>query len=302
MANLTAGQMIDELAVLCGAGGNTADDFRVSLLRYLNWGSRMVWTAYAWPEREKDFFVVTAPAYETGTVTVTNNSAAITGSGTTFTSAMVGRRFALSSSSPWYRILSYSSPTAITLDRVYNEDTASGQAYTIYADEFSLDATLESVASVTLLASGWYGTSTMLEQGEFDYGMPIPTTRGKPRFWTMSPPLASNTSTRRLRLWPVPDDTYSVKVRGLTYWTELTSESDTPVFHQDREPVVLMASALMAQRMGGLKDITSKAEVDMLIKECWANTQRVRPRTGVRRRFDSPKGGFWNRPFGPANP
>ena len=53
--------------------------------------------------------------YTTGTVEV-DSSGNVTGSGTTFTSAMVGRGFKASGHTKWYRVKTYSSPTAIVIE------------------------------------------------------------------------------------------------------------------------------------------------------------------------------------------
>lgn len=69
--------------------------------------------------------------YTTGTVSVTNGSPTVTGSGTTFTAAMVGRYLQLTADGYWYKILSYTSATVITLEKNYGGSTATGASYTI---------------------------------------------------------------------------------------------------------------------------------------------------------------------------
>lgn len=68
--------------------------------------------------------------YTTGTVSLTNGSATVTGSGTTFTAAMVGRWFQ-APDGYWYRILSFTSTTVITLNRTYVGTTGTGLSYLI---------------------------------------------------------------------------------------------------------------------------------------------------------------------------
>jgi hypothetical protein len=74
--------------------------------------------------------------YTGGTVTVTSASAIVTGSGTTFTPAMVGRWFSVTDPTEpgqgfWYRVLSYQSATQITLYRSWQGTTGSGFTYVI---------------------------------------------------------------------------------------------------------------------------------------------------------------------------
>lgn len=72
--------------------------------------------------------------YATGTVAVANNSAAVVGSGTTFTATMVGRSLKLNDPSGdgmWYKIASFTDTTHITLENTYAGLTASGVSYVI---------------------------------------------------------------------------------------------------------------------------------------------------------------------------
>lgn len=74
--------------------------------------------------------------YADGTVSVPNNSQTVTGVGTTFTAAMVGRWFCEADSTGlsignWYRISGFTSSTVITLETVFEETALSGSAYVI---------------------------------------------------------------------------------------------------------------------------------------------------------------------------
>lgn len=72
--------------------------------------------------------------YTTGTVTMTNASTTVTGSGTTFTPAMVGRWIqatAPNGDNNWYEIGGYTSATVISLVNQYEGNTAASLAYTI---------------------------------------------------------------------------------------------------------------------------------------------------------------------------
>ncbi len=79
--------------------------------------------------------------YVTGTVAVAATTGVVTGSSTTFTSAMVGRGFKAAGHTKWYRVLSYSSTTSITIGNDVDDVTAfydggaisGGATYTIEA-------------------------------------------------------------------------------------------------------------------------------------------------------------------------
>jgi hypothetical protein len=66
-----------------------------------------------------------------GTVTVTNGSTTVTLAGDTWTFTVPHMRFYLSLSDGDYRVVSLDSPTQITLDRAYEQDTEAGVTYTL---------------------------------------------------------------------------------------------------------------------------------------------------------------------------
>lgn len=70
-------------------------------------------------------------AYATGTVTFTNGDETVTGSGTTFTAAMVGR-YIKGNDGFWYRIATYTDATHVELDKKYEGTTASGVTTAIH--------------------------------------------------------------------------------------------------------------------------------------------------------------------------
>ena len=67
--------------------------------------------------------------YTTGTVSITKNSSSLTGSGTTWTSAMNGQYVFLQGT--WYQIQKVTSTTALTLVLEYSGTTLSGSGYAI---------------------------------------------------------------------------------------------------------------------------------------------------------------------------
>lgn len=72
--------------------------------------------------------------YTTGTVTMTNGSVAVVGSGTTFTANMVGRYLNVTDGSAdgmWYKISSYTNATSISLENFYGGASGAGKTYLI---------------------------------------------------------------------------------------------------------------------------------------------------------------------------
>jgi hypothetical protein len=73
--------------------------------------------------------VVGSDNYSTGTVAISNDGTTVTGTGTTFTSAMEGQQILLEDF--WYTILTFTDATHLELDRPYMGTTLSGASYTI---------------------------------------------------------------------------------------------------------------------------------------------------------------------------
>lgn len=76
---------------------------------------------------------MTQDDYVTGTVTVTNGSQTITGSGTTFTAKMVGQWFQTTDGTDenWYKISAFTSATSLSLENVYLGASGGTKAFRI---------------------------------------------------------------------------------------------------------------------------------------------------------------------------
>lgn len=127
-----------------------------------------------------DGSITTVAPYETGTVTVTNNSKTVTGSGTTFTTAMVGRKFRVQGQNAFYRIGAYVSATEVTLEVVFQGDTASAQTYSIFKDEYRLPADMDVYKVLRQIEDSQ--SIIDIERTAFDLYEPSPNTQGSPKF------------------------------------------------------------------------------------------------------------------------
>lgn len=92
--------------------------------------------------------------YTTGTVAVANSTGVVTGSGTTFTSSMVGLGFKADGHTEWYRIKTFSSTTSITIEDDKDDETS---AYTGGAISAGATYTIEANTAITVTASTIYG-------------------------------------------------------------------------------------------------------------------------------------------------
>lgn len=73
-----------------------------------------------------------APNTTTGTISVTNGSANVVGSGTVFLAGYVGQRIKIGTA--WYTVATRTDSTHITISPVFAGSTASGLSYSIYSD------------------------------------------------------------------------------------------------------------------------------------------------------------------------
>ena len=84
-------------------------------------------------------FLTTAPVTTT-TVTLATGDRTVTHVGTSFTSAMVGRKFKADEYDEVYTIDTFTSSSAVELDRAYQGAGGGGLAYSIQEDEYDLPA------------------------------------------------------------------------------------------------------------------------------------------------------------------
>lgn len=77
--------------------------------------------------------------YDTGTVSITQDATALTGSGTAWTAAMVGRFFRFGGQYPTYEMTAYSGGTSVSVD-TYRGATLSGEDYQLTHDRIALPA------------------------------------------------------------------------------------------------------------------------------------------------------------------
>jgi len=113
--------------------------------------------------------------YTTGTIDVTNASATVAGNSTAWSGNIAANDILLGPDSEYYVISSVDSNTQITLDRVYDGTTASGQSYTVYLDGHpaylpkgggTVDGTLTLAGSLAMGSSKITGLAAATENGD----------------------------------------------------------------------------------------------------------------------------------------
>ena len=201
--------------------------------RYLNICTETRWR---WLRNDRDL-KIEAP-YTTGTVSVTNDSRTITGSGTSWTEAMVGAKIVINDGEI-FEILSVSSATSLSISERYQGTTASSLAYSIYRDEYPLWPDFDQIENI------WHDYSNMAGNGKVYPVSPDemvvlktskPSSNGKAIYYTIdgvdtynSVPIGQfiighdfigGSTTKKLEIYPErPDSSYNIHVK-YTYLVE----------------------------------------------------------------------------------
>ncbi len=142
-------------STVLSALGNHSQATAADVLAILQACARELTEEHEWGEREREAIVTLVAPYTTGTLTATNGSATLTGSGTTWTSAMVGRAISIEGLDAFLRVASFSSVTSITLGDAQGSavtwpgDTAASLTYSIFGLDYELAADVDTVLGGT---------------------------------------------------------------------------------------------------------------------------------------------------------
>lgn len=167
---------------------------------------RHLTTTYPWTIKKTYGQLVTTAEYATGTFSATNNSATITGSGTTFTSGMVGRLF-IAGDYP-YTIGTYTSGTSIDLNTAWADTDTSGASYSIRQHLYELATDV----SYILTASSQYRLRE-LSIHQLENIDPSRQESGDPTHFVYR---GWGTNGRVIELWPTPIATHVISYVGAT--------------------------------------------------------------------------------------
>jgi hypothetical protein len=141
------GYTLADLATYCGRHGWTdqTTDGVVQLKAWINDMIQLLASAREWPFYRKIGYLNLKAPYSTGMVTVTNASAAVTGSGTAWsTTGDVGQEFvATEDANRVYQTAAVASTTALTLEQAYLGAGGAGKAYELRYVRYAAAADLD---------------------------------------------------------------------------------------------------------------------------------------------------------------
>jgi hypothetical protein len=283
---LTRTQMVGELGSWLEVPTASGSEGETTLIRCLDWGFRRVWYSRFWPERATVIQLYTAGPYSTGTCDFTNLSTAVTGTGTTWTAAMTGRKIAKSLSSPPYVFTRTASTTGTIAPATgYAEATSLLSGYTIYADELDIATDVDVIYSVECLRFDYGGQMTKVPEDSLDQGLLVHGVTGIPTRYAQT--REATAGTKRIRVFPIPDQVYRLRVRYWKSYTDMTGASSTCPLGANKEMLGMKAAALYAQNLSDVRPVTSEAEVAALIDQVWKDQQEAVPMGFTREAFDS---------------
>lgn len=135
-----------------------------------------------WSPNYREGWLALAPIYNTGTVTLVQNSNTVTGAGTTWTSDMKGRKFQ-GADSAYYKIASVPSATSLLLTTPYQGTSISSQTYQIWKDEYRLYPEAMSIGGFV----DYYlpRRATEAWPSNMKDSFPFPTTSNEPTIYTV---------------------------------------------------------------------------------------------------------------------
>lgn len=170
--------------------------------------------AHPWSFLSVEGLVKLVAPVTAGTVTVINGNASVTGAATAWTSALIGRYIRISSNFAFYKISNVVGQV-ITLESVYGETGAAGQAYTIFQHIYTKPTDCKHIRGL-----------------RYDYNMPpMPKmsldTLDPERFSTGQPVYWDDPDDTHFEVWPVPDQNYTLRMWYRKSVADLSADTDT---------------------------------------------------------------------------
>lgn len=157
-----------------------------------------------WNRLDEVSVIQTAVPYSTGTVAVTNGSVYVTGTGTAWVDAHNGRMIRIAERGEYYAFAPNSNTTG-ELDRPYEGETGTAQAYVISQAVYVLSTAARLVERVTIPS-----LNRTLERRTPADLPPSREATGGPLYWAL---YMDDASFRlQVELYPVPDAVYGVLV------------------------------------------------------------------------------------------
>lgn len=158
MPAYTVVQLVADLKLRFMLKSDYRDDL---LLNLINDVVERVWAKHDWNFYFKPTRLVTVTPYDTGTISVTADSDAVVGTGTTWTSDHVGAFIDIEGSQDSYTIKEVTDATNIVLDTIFTDTTDASATYTIRQARVAVPADFGSIQALSLTQVRYYKLDTI---------------------------------------------------------------------------------------------------------------------------------------------
>lgn len=146
---VTRQEIVNEVISRLGSTSANIDTTDLTTIRLrINQVQDFIFYDRNWEWRRRSYQFTTRKPYSTGTVTVTENSRTVTGSGTTWTAAMRTGYLLVGDRS--YKIQSVTNGTELKLEAPYPDDTESSKTYKLIFPDIHLPHEIEGIISVKI--------------------------------------------------------------------------------------------------------------------------------------------------------
>jgi hypothetical protein len=277
---------------------------------------------FPWAERRG--VIVTQPAYTTGTLSVTQGSATITGVGTlwntnnafSLANMRIGGKIRINSGTEVYEITAVASDTSATIGHKFTPADVSAATYTYFEDEYSLADDFLRPIDIQQFSDSM--PIDVIDRLMFRRAYPRNYIPGKPVVATLIdlPASGDTTPVRKVRFHKPPDVAYSIPYSYVTghlaisssgvSQQSLSADTDEPIVPFRYRHVILFHALYhwYRDRKDDQRSQEAKAEYTDLIQRMTGDTEvgaqrlRFRPANGMyRAKARRPYGGGSNRRF-----
>lgn len=144
--------------------GDQSTDKKTLIKDWINNAREKISQEVKLPNLIKEKIIPTIARYTTGTVSITEGTTTITGVGTTFTQAMVGRSIRIGTDLTIYTIKSFTNTATIDIDQPKLGGDASGDTFTIFQDKYALPDNCGRILTVKRLPNARELTKILTEE------------------------------------------------------------------------------------------------------------------------------------------
>lgn len=219
----------------------TQSNFTTLVQQFLNESQKEIWDVKDWYFSLSRQIVQTVIDVTAGTVSASPGSAIVTGTGTTFTSSMIGSYIQLAESNDWYKIVSVASTTSLTMEVNYvGTSTLSGQGYMIRKFFYSLGSTVDKILTARQTITPAY--LDVVNYRDFDIFRPYPLALADgPRIMVVYG--LDSSGNLQFTPYPWPQQVENIEIRFKLKCVDMVNSTDTSLIPDKWNETVLVQGA-----------------------------------------------------------